>query len=365
VPPPQASDRKLNRKKPMTGHHAFRGMRALALALTLTAGSAALAHADTRIKLVLNWKYEGPQGMFFLAQDRGYFRQEGLDVTFDQGNGSGAAVPQVANGAYDMGFGDINALIELVAKKPDEAPIGIYMIYNRPPFTVAVKTDSPIKTPADFPGHKLGGPANDGALKLFPALCSTARIDCSKVEITNMQPNLREQMLMQGQVDAIFGYVNTIRFSAKLSGIDPDKQLRFIRYDEYGMDLYSNGIIVSRKFAKEHPEAVKGFLKALNHGIKDAIADPKAAIDAVSAREPLIKPEIERARLDATMAEEMSHPEIARIGLGDVSDERMTKAIDMLVKAKELPRTPAIGEVFDRSFLPAAAERPTSVRAAM
>ena len=349
----------------MNGHHAFRGMQALALAVTLTAGSAAVVHAETRIKLVLNWKYEGPQGMFFLAQDRGYFKQEGLDVSFDQGNGSGAAVPQVANGAYDMGFGDINALIELAAKKPEEAPIGVYMIYNRPPFTIAVKTDSPIKSPADFPGHKIGGPANDGALKLFPALCTTTRIDCSKVEITNMQPNLREQMLMQGQVDAIFGYVNTIRFSAKLTGIDPDKQLRFIKYDEYGMDLYSNGIIVSRKFVKEHPEAVKGFLRALNHGIKDAIADPKAAIDSVASREPLIKPEIERARLDATLAEEMSHPEIARIGLGDISDERMTKAIDMLVKAKELPRTPALGEVFDRSFLPAAAERPTSVRAAM
>ena len=75
----------------MTGHHAFRGMQALALALTLSAGGMPAAHAETKIKLVLNWKYEGPQGMFFLAQDRGYFKQEGLDVSFDQGNGSGAA----------------------------------------------------------------------------------------------------------------------------------------------------------------------------------------------------------------------------------------------------------------------------------
>jgi NitT/TauT family transport system substrate-binding protein len=349
----------------MTGHHAFRGMRALALGLAVAAGSAAAAQADTKIRLVLNWKYEGPQGMFFLAQDRGYFKQEGLDVSFDQGNGSGAAVPQVANGAYDMGFGDINALIELAAKKPEDAPIGVYMIYNRPPFTVAVKTESPIQSPADFPGHKLGGSANDGALKLFPALCATTKIDCSKVEIINMQPNLREQMLMQGQVDAVFGYVNTIRFSAKLTGIDPDKQLRFIKYDAYGMDLYSNAIIVSRKFVKEHPEAVKGFLKAINHSIKDAIADPQAAIDAVAAREPLIKPAIERARLDATLAEEMSHPEIARIGLGDIDDGRMAKAIDILVKAKELPRTPGLVEIFDRSFLPPLSERPTSIRAAM
>src|SRR6201985_2743697 len=253
----------------MIGNHSFRGMQALALGLALTAGSAAVAQAQTKIKMVLHGKYEGSQGMFSLADDRGYFKQEGLDVSFDQGNGSGAAVPQVANGAYDMGFGDINALVELAAKKPEDAPVGVFMLYNRPPFTVAVKADSPIKTPADFVGRKLGGAANDGALKLFPALCSATKIDCSKVEIVNMQPNLREQMLMQGQVGGVFGYVTTIRFSAKLTGIDPDKQLRFIKFGDYGMDLYSNGIVVSRKFIEEHPEAVKGFLQALNHGVKD------------------------------------------------------------------------------------------------
>jgi NitT/TauT family transport system substrate-binding protein len=349
----------------MTGHHAFRGLKTLALALAVTAGSLAAAHAETKIKMILNWKYEGPQGMFFLAQDRGYFKAEGLDVTFDQGNGSGAAVPQVANGAYDMGFGDINALIELAAKKPDEAPIGIYQMYNRPPFTVAVKADSPIKTPADFIGRKLGGAANDGALKLFPALCAATKIDCSKVEVTNMQPSLREQMLMKDQVDGVFGYITTIRFSAKLIGVDPDKEIRFIKFGDYGLDLYSNAIIVSRKFAKENPDAVKGFLKALNRGVKDAMADPKAAIEAVQKREPLIKPEIERARLEATLSDEMTSPEIAKIGHGDINDERMAKAIDILVSAKELPRTPKVGEVFDRSFMPPLADRPTAIKAAM
>jgi hypothetical protein len=63
-----------DRKTEMIGHHAFRGMKALAFALVFTTATAA-AQADTKIKLVLNWKYEGPQGMFFLAQDRGYFKQ--------------------------------------------------------------------------------------------------------------------------------------------------------------------------------------------------------------------------------------------------------------------------------------------------
>ena len=342
----------------MIGHHAFRGMKALALALAFTTGAAAAAQADTRIKLVLNWKYEGPQGMFFLAQDRGYFKQEGVDVVFDQGNGSGAAVPQVANGAYDMGFGDINALIELAAKKPDEAPIGVFMLYNRPPFTIAVKADSPIKTPADFVGRKLGGPANDGALKLFPALCATARIDCAKVEIVNMQPTLREQMLMQGQVDGVFGYVTTIRFSAKLSGIDPDKQLRFIKFDDYGMDLYSNGIIVSKKLVNEKPEIVKGLVRAINKGVLDTLKEPDAAVASVAKREPLIKIPVERERLDATLREEMNHPEIARIGLGNVDLARLKRSIDILVDANGLPRTPAVEEIFTPAMLPPLADLP-------
>jgi NitT/TauT family transport system substrate-binding protein len=319
---------------------------------------AAPAEAQTKLKFVLNWKYQGPQGWFFLADDRGYFKSEGIDIVIDQGNGSGAAVPLVANGTYDVGFGDINALIEFAAKKPEEAPIAVDVLYNRPPFTIAVKADSPIKSPKDLEGKTIGGTANDGALKLFPAFCKIAKIDCSKIDITNMQPNLREQMLMQGQVDGVFGYVNTIRFSAKLIGVDPEKQLRWINYGDYGMDLYSNGIIVSKALAKDKPEVVRGLLRAINKGLLDALKDPDAAVAAVAKREPLTKIAVERERFDATLQDEMNHPEIAKIGLGNVDLERLKKSIAIIVEADGLPRTPAVAEIFTPDFLPPAAELP-------
>jgi NitT/TauT family transport system substrate-binding protein len=332
---------------------------ALAAAIGLAAPLAAAtpAAAQTKLKMVLNWKYQGPQGWFFLADDKGYFKAEGLEVTMDQGNGSGAAVPLVANGTYDIGFGDINALIELAAKKPDEAPVAVYVMYNRPPFTIAVKADSPIKTPKDFEGKTLGGAANDGALKLFPALCKMTKIDCTKVSITNMQPSLREQMLMQGQVDGVFGYVNTIRFSAKLIGVD-DKALRYINFGDYGMDLYSNAIIVSKKLIKENPKAVKGLVNAINKGLLDAIKDPDAAVAAALKREPLLKTGVERERFDATIQDEMNHPEIAKIGLGNIDPARLKTSIDILVDANGLPRTPKVEEIFTANFLPPAAELP-------
>jgi NitT/TauT family transport system substrate-binding protein len=330
---------------------------ATAAGLALPFGLSEPAQAQTKIKLVLNWKYQGPQGMFFLAEDRGYYKAEGLEVTIDQGNGSAAAVPLVANGTYDAGFGDINALIEFAARKPEEAPIAVYVMFNQPPFTIAVKADSPIKTPRDFEGKTIGGAANDGALKLFPAFCKLAKIDCSKVNITNMQPNLREQMLMQGQVDGVFGYVNTIRFSARLMGVE-DKQLRYINYGNYGMDLYSNGIVVSKKLVKENPNAVKGLVRAINKGLIDSLKDLDASVAAVARREPLIKIPVEYDRFVQTLRDEMNHPEIAEIGIGNVDPERLKRSIDILVEASSLPRTPAVSEIFTPAFLPAVGDLP-------
>jgi NitT/TauT family transport system substrate-binding protein len=336
-------------------------LRSLLLALACVVAAAAAAatpvSAQTKLKLVLNWKYQGPQGWFFLAEDRGYYKAEGLDLIIDQGSGSGAAVPLVANGTYDVGFGDINALIELAGKRPEDAPIAVYVMYNQPPFTVAVKAESPIKGPKDFEGRTLGGAANDGALKLFPALCKLAKFDCGKVKITNMQPNLREQMLMQGQVDGVFGYVNTIRFSAKLMGVE-DKQLRYINYGDYGMDLYSNAIIVSQKLVKEKPAAVRGLVRAINKGIQDSIKDIDTSVAAVAKREPLINFAVERERFVQTLKDEMNHPELATIGLGNVDVARLKKSIEILVEANNLPRTPAVAEIFTPAFLPPPAELP-------
>ncbi len=336
--------------------------RSLFVALIATAAIAAPpgatpAAAQTKLKVVLNWKYQGPQGMFFLADDRGYFKAEGIEVQLDQGNGSGGVPALVGNGTYDVGFGDMNALIEMAAKKPDDAPVAVYVMYNQPPFAIAVKADGPIKTAKDLEGKSIGGPANDGALKLFPAFCKIAKIDCTGVKLSNMQPNLRENMLMQGQVDGTFGYVNTIRFSAKLAKIE-ESQIRYIKYSDYGMDLYSNVIIVPKKLAKEKPEVVKGFLRALNKGMQDSIKEPEASVASVAKREPLINLKLERERFDATFADEMNHPEIKKIGLGSVDEERLKRSIDIMVDALALPRSPAVSEVWNGSFLPPAAELP-------
>ena len=81
------------------------GLAALSLVTwAALVGHSAPAQAQTKVKMVLNWKYQGPQAWFFIAQDRGYFKAEGLDVEIDQGEGSSAPIAKIAAGAYTAGL---------------------------------------------------------------------------------------------------------------------------------------------------------------------------------------------------------------------------------------------------------------------
>jgi NitT/TauT family transport system substrate-binding protein len=123
------------------------------------------------------------------------------------------------------------------------------------------------------------------------------------------------------------------------------------------MDLYSNSVMVSRELMEENPDAVRGLVRAINRGVADVLADPEAGMDAVMAQEPLINREVETARLHATVEDEMNHPELADIGLGNIDENRMQDAIDIVVSAYGLENTPALETVFNTSFLPPEDER--------
>ncbi|HEX9432971.1 MAG TPA: ABC transporter substrate-binding protein, partial [Burkholderiales bacterium] len=172
-----------------------------------------------------------------------------------------------------------------------------------------------------------------------------------------MTANLREQMLMRGQIDAAFGFLQTIWFSAKAIGVDPAKELHFIFYADHGLPLYSNSVVVSQKLAKEKPEAVRGLVRAINKAFHEVRANPEPGMDAVMKREPLLKREVEKERLLQTIQYEVLSSEMKKIGIGDVDPERLKKGIELLVDNLKLPRTPSSDEVFTRAFLPPRAER--------
>src|ERR1700681_2869365 len=257
------------------------------LAVSLAAGSA--VHAEpVKIKFTLDWKLQGLHAWFYWAKARGYFTAENLDVVIDQGEGSAATVTRIMSGAYDAGFGDTNAVIQTAALKPSEAPLMVYMIYTKAPFALLAKADGPIKTVKDIAGRKLGTAPGGAALRLLPLLAKKNGIDPASVNVLQVAPNLQEQVLIQGQVDVDAVFTATSYMNLVAQKLDPDKDFRWISYADSGLDLYSNGIMVSAKLAKEKPAAVKGLVRAINRALRETMADPDAAIALLAATAPLI-----------------------------------------------------------------------------
>lgn len=331
-------------------------MRLAAAVLALILAAPAVAQ-DTTVKFTLGWKTQGSDAAFFLARDRGYYKAEGLNVVIDQGEGSGATVTRIMSGAYDAGFGDVNAIIQNASTRPNEAPVMVYMMWNQPPFAIVTKATSGINSPKDFEGRTLGGAQGTPTTRLIPVFARHNGLDMGRIKLSNMAPNLQEPMLIRGDIDAALVFNITSYFNLVLNRQDPDKDFRWFAFGDFGLDLYSNGLMVSRKLLEANPKAVAGLVRATNRAMVEIGRDQNAGMAATEKFDNLINVSVEKRRLQFSFDKLIVSPEMKEIGIGDIVDERMARAIAAVVEGYQLQRVPTPAEVFSRAFLPPRAER--------
>ena len=190
--------------------------------------------------------------------DKGYFKAEGLNVTIDTGAGSREPITRIATGTYQMGFGDINALVKFLDEQPDAKVKAVMVMYERPPFAIIGRKSLGVTTdPKSLAGKTLGAPPPDGAFGQWAIFQKVANIDTSAIKIESVGFPVREPMLAQGKVHGIFGFSFSSVLNLKSQGVKAE-DISLILMAENGLDLYGNSIMVNPEFAAKNPKAVQG-----------------------------------------------------------------------------------------------------------
>jgi len=331
--------------------------RVIACLVVALAMSCADAQGQTKVKLALDWQVQGPQAPFITAKAIGAFAAQGLDVTIDRGTGSQKTIEQVVTGTYDIGYGDINSMIEYNAKNPQQPLIAVGIVLNSPPFALLTLKRYGILQPKDLKGASIGAPAGDAPRRLWPIFARNAGVPADSVTWTNMAPPLREPALVKGDVKAISGFYFTGFLNLTENLKIPDADVVAFKYSDYGIDLYGNAVVVRVDWLKANEDTVRRFLSALNTGFKATLKDPKASITHVKAAEPLSNEATELKRLQLAINANMVNDEVRRNGLLAIDPARMQRAIEQVVAAFELETKPTVAQVFTGAYLPPAAER--------
>lgn len=326
-------------------------------ALAAATGFAGAATAATPLRFMLDWRFEGPAALFLTALDKGYFREEGLDVTIEPGTGSRDAIPKIATGDFDAGFGDVNSLIRFRDEKPTLDLKAVMMVYDRPPFAIIGRRSRGISNdPKSLEGKKLGAPAADGAFAQWPVFKKVNGIDDAKIKLENIGFPVREPMLASGELDAIFGFAHTSVVNIKARGVPADDIVTLLMAD-HGVELYGNAVIVSPKLLAEKPQAVRGLLRAITRSVRDVVADPDAAIAGVLQRNEGARPEIELERLKMVLDRYVMTPRVKANGFGGIDQVRWQKALDQIASTFPFKDRAKAGNAFAERFLPAEDER--------
>jgi NitT/TauT family transport system substrate-binding protein len=313
------------------------------IAATIVLRSSASNALDS-VTFTTDYGLYGRNAFFFVALDRGYYRDAGLEVKIVRGQGSADAIRQVGAGNAMFGFADVGTLI--LARANDQIPVKLVAaVYRKPSHAIFCREDSGLKKPKDLEGSAIADTAGSANQRLFPAFAKAAGINAQAVRWVVATAESLPGLLATNRVPCVGQY--TVGEPLLQSQVGPAKLVRFA-FSDAGLSYYANGIIAAAATIAGKPDVVRRFVEASVRGMKDAFADPAAAGAIMQKIVPQVDATVARKETEAVA-------ELAQIPgqpLGEIDPARIDATISMVKGAFELAAPVAAADVYAPGFAP-------------
>jgi NitT/TauT family transport system substrate-binding protein len=225
-----------------------------------------------KVTFTLPWLAEGSNAFVFVAKAKGYWDELGLDVVVTRGYGSVAAAQAVGAGQFQFGAAAASAGIQQAAKGLPVVSIGCAGYDGT--MGICVLKDGPIKSPKDLAGKKMGCTITSGEYPFLPLFAERIGLDLKTVEITQVDPNVRQRLLVTGQVDAISGFA--ISFIPQF--VTQKVASRAMLFSQYGLTLYNNALLTQLATLRNERKLCADITSGLMQAVKFTVLNPEEAV---------------------------------------------------------------------------------------
>ena len=225
---------------------------ASALAVLLL-GAAAWAAGPDHLSIRLDWTPWGDQAAFHLAQVKGWYRANNLDVDIEDGNGTVTTVQIVGNGQYDAGYAALSAMMVARQKGLPVRAIATYL--RKSDIGLMVPVDSPIKSPKDLAGKKIGYTAGSLEAPFIDLFLAAGGLTRDQVGLTNLDGSAKIGNYLAGRLDGAF---SSLPFFLPLAS--KARPSRGIAFTDYGLKFPSFGIFATEASIKKNRAALTRFV---------------------------------------------------------------------------------------------------------
>jgi NitT/TauT family transport system substrate-binding protein len=301
------------------------------------------ASAVDNVTLITDFGYNGRHAYFFVAIEKGYYKQADLEVKVVRGQGSVDAIRQVGANNAIVGFADAGSLV--LARGNDQIPVKLVaIVYAKPPQAIFCREDSGIRQPKDLEGTSIANPAGGATVDMFPVYAKTAGFDASKVKWIVAGSDALPGLLAGNRVPCVGQF--TVGEPLLRMQAAPAKLVR-LAFADAGVSFYGNGIIATDATIATKPDILRRFAAATIRGMQDAFANPEEAGRIINKYHPTIDVAVAKGETEAVA--ELAQVKGRELGLIDPARVEETIAVVNGVFKLKAPVT--VNDVYAPGFV--------------